>query len=291
MAVILSLLLTSAALAHDDRPGLLSLTERDGGAWNVRLVEPQSGGRSVPVAITWPSGCRPEGTMLRCPSGPLSGLRVDPQGHALVVSTARRDGSREMVALHREGEVPLGQPTAWWGWAILGAEHAGSGLDHGAWVVTLMLACKRFWPAVRAMTAFTVGHAVSLALMGLGALSWGEHALAVELLIALSVLAMAREGLVRPGEGHRTLPIALVVGVVHGLGFGQVVWAGQETSVAAIAGVHLGIEAVQLVAMAGTVVLMRWLSPQRQRWALHALGALSACWVIERALAWSGAVH
>ena len=78
----------------------------------------------------------------------------------------------------------------------LGVEHILSGPDHLLFVLMLLLAVRRTWRLVGAVTAFTVAHSVTLALAALGHLSLEPRA--VEACIALSIVLRSSRTL--PGQ-------------------------------------------------------------------------------------------
>jgi hypothetical protein len=71
----------------------------------------------------------------------------------------------------------------------IGSMHVLEGLDHLAFLLALLLAAPSLARAAWLVTGFTLGHALSLALLALGLVQ--PHASAVELLIASSVLIVA----------------------------------------------------------------------------------------------------
>ena len=112
-----------------------------------------------------------------------------------------------------------------------------------------------WWALLRTVTAFTVGHSVTLVLATLG---WTEASPAwVEPVIALSIAVTALLNL-RPVAWLRTDVLALLFGMVHGFGFAGLLQEDAAPSGLlpwALAGFNLGVEAGQLLAVGAWVLL------------------------------------
>ena len=108
---------------------------------------------------------------------------------------------------------------------------------------------------LRTVTAFTIGHSITLMLATFG---WTQASPRwVEPVIALSIVVTALLNL-RPLPWVRTEVLALLFGLVHGYGFaGLLQEAAAPTGLLpwALAGFNVGVEAGQLLAVAGWVLL------------------------------------
>src|SRR5262249_26247286 len=165
----------------------------------------------------------------------------------------------------------------------LGVEHILSGADHLLFVLGLVLLAPALGAVARTVTAFTVGHSVTLSLVVLGALT--VPAGPAELLIALTVLVLAVE-LTRTHAsllGRRPWAMAAGFGLLHGLGFAG---ALRETGLPlgdiplALFAFNLGIEAGQLAFVAalllGARALARWRWPVWSRLVpVYTMGSLA----------------
>jgi HupE / UreJ protein len=190
----------------------------------------------------------------------------------------------------------------------MGAHHIALGTDHLLFLLALILpaplvATGRRWGGyvggktalrgiVKVVTAFTVGHSITLVF---GALGWAPlPGAVVESAIALSILVSAIHALVPIFRGREVF-IAGGFGLVHGLafattlmGFGLDPW----TMVSSVLGFNLGIEAVQiliiLVAMPWLVLLARSrvYGPFRITAAVLT-GVAALAWLADRALGWA----
>jgi hypothetical protein len=193
----------------------------------------------------------------------------------------------------------------------LGARHIAEGTDHLLFLLALILpaplvAAGGRWGGyagggaalrriVKVVTAFTLGHSVTLLF---GALGWARlPGTVVESAIALSIFVSAVHALVPVFRGREVL-IAGGFGLVHGLafaatltGFGLDPW----TLASSVLGFNLGIEAFQLLVI---LVVMPWLvllARSRVYGPLRIAGAsltgvAAAAWLAERALGWANPV-
>lgn len=294
------LLIALPARAHDFRPGVLSLHEEAPGVFGVAWTPPlDSRGEDSSVSVVYPSACRLEGSRLTCPSGLSGSLRFEglhARSMRVAVEVRRLDGSVgewlvaadapsvELSSMHRRGS---------WVWVKLGVVHIYA-LDHIAFLLGLLLIVKTVRRVVATVTAFTLAHSLTLALAVLGVVQLPSAP--VEATIAASVLLMAREAAVdAPTLTHRApWLVALLFGLVHGLGFASALKAlglPPDSRIGALFGFNVGVELGQLslvVAYFAVLALARkrWQSAGPLRTALcYAMGALAALWLIERSAA------
>ncbi len=154
-----------------------------------------------------------------------------------------------------------------------GIEHIRLGFDHLLFLVVLTLGVvgarpnrASLWRVIKLVTAFTIGHAVSLCLAYFNVLP--VPAAIVEPAIALSIVAVAALAVWRKMGPHPWW-IAGLIGVVHGLGFASsLAGLGLATSnhVVALLTFNVGIDVAQ-VAVVGAVLgayalLGRFVSPR-----------------------------
>jgi len=183
----------------------------------------------------------------------------------------------------------------------LGFEHILTGLDHLLFVFGLLLLVRAPRLLVKTITAFTVGHSVTLSLAALGYVHFPSRP--IEVVIALSVFLPAVE-LTRDEQGEtlmrrRPWAVALGFGLLHGLGFaGALAEVGlpQNEIPLALFSFNVGIEIGQLSFVFAILAARHALRPALAtlpRWAemipLYAMGSLAAYWVLERAATALGA--
>jgi hypothetical protein len=211
------------------------------------------------------------------------------------------------VTLTEAGTVPI-RGHAWSGLGgayHLGLRHIAEGTDHLLFLLTLLLpapllALARRWRGcapvhqslvqiLRIVTAFTLGHSLTLALSVFRLVNVPNKP--VEVLIAVSILISAIHAL-RPLFPGREALIAASFGLVHGLAFAS---ALNELGVTgwyqliSLLGFNLGIETMQLavvvVTLPALILLSRtpWYAVARIAGALFAIIA-SGSWIVERIL-------
>lgn len=140
---------------------------------------------------------------------------------------------------------------------ILGFEHLMGGIDHVLFLLVIMLGSTRIRGVLRAATAFTAAHSVTLALAATGWVSVPPGI--VEPLIALSIAYLAVETMIR-GEPRHRLFVIFGFGLIHGLGFAETLTFTDQMSWRALSSLfafNVGIEVGQaLVVLVGWPVLV-----------------------------------
>lgn len=193
----------------------------------------------------------------------------------------------------------------------LGMRHIAEGTDHLLFLLALLLpapllAVRSHWAArggvrhsliqiVRVVTAFTVGHSITLALGASGVVTLPSRL--VEVLIAFSILVSAIHAL-RPLFPGREPMIAAFFGLIHGLAFAttlQNLGVGAWQRLASILGFNLGIETMQLIVVAAILPSLLILSRTPAYAFFRVAGALfagfaSLGWIAERLFGVSASV-
>ena len=112
-------------------------------------------------------------------------------------------------------------------WAVIckfvpaGIHHILIGPDHILFLVGLLLLGGGWWSLLRIVTAFTVGHSITLSLAALGILTPPPRI--IDPAIALSIIFVGADNLLVGERGRDVRPwIALAFGFVHGFGFANV---------------------------------------------------------------------
>ena len=319
--IVLAGLCSAPVMAHRFAPSLLKMFEIGDGRYQVVWKTPAQKTSDVPLLPVFPDSCRisggDPGTLegtgvvssleLQCAGGlpgrqfAVSGL-VENQASVLF-SLETRDGyyyqsllngARPVFTIPTEPTVSEVMPEYMW----LGMEHIWSGIDHLLFVFGLLLLVGWGKGLIWTITAFTLGHSVTLSLVTLGLL---EYPVAlVEFTIALSIFVLALELARRDGAGlFRRYPwwLAGGFGLLHGMGFaGALAEVGlpQAEVPLALLFFNIGIEVGQLAFIFAVMAL--WFTVRRlilrpgrdaRRWLpvpVYVLGSLSAMWCIERAL-------
>lgn len=182
-------------------------------------------------------------------------------------------------------------------YVVFGVRHILAGPDHLLFVFGLLMLAGSGRRLLQTVTAFTVGHSITLSLAVLGIAVVPTRP--AELAIALTVFALA----VELSRGQQTaslmrrLPWAMAAafGLLHGLGFAT---ALRETGLPAGAiplalfAFNVGIEIGQLLFVLAVAAI--WWALRRlpiacptwvQRVPVYAMGSLAALWCFERAAA------
>lgn len=291
------------ALAHPLGFGVLELdvADREHARFVLRL-SPDEGSAAGAVGLHWPAGCEateevarePGGIEVRrgevhCESGLFGSLEVTGlSGETSVLLRIHRGASAELLRLDaRTPSAELGArpSTTFASFFELGAHHALEGVDHLLFLLGLVMLARERLRIVAAVTAFTVGHAATLALASLDVVS--ADVPTVELLIALSLVALAveltRAREISPPLGARH-PVIFsgAFGLLHGLGFATALGATglpRAERALPLVGFHLGIELAQL-AVIGVALVALWLVRERrpsvELGAAYVVGALGA---------------
>ncbi|MDU0205798.1 MULTISPECIES: HupE/UreJ family protein [Paenibacillus] len=171
-------------------------------------------------------------------------------------------------------------------YVLMGMEHIWSGLDHMLFVLGLLLAAEqRVWKILRLITAFTIGHCITLVLSSLEVAYLSPKI--VEPLIALSILYIAVENIWKRKESARVI-VTLLFGLVHGFGFAEVLRGTLSGHMALpLFSFNLGVEIGQLVVVAIVIPVLLWIKrlPLQIKWNQYAsgiIGVFGLYWLIER---------
>ncbi|MGD1935912.1 MAG: HupE/UreJ family protein [Candidatus Phaeomarinobacter sp.] len=186
---------------------------------------------------------------------------------------------------------------AGWTYFWLGVEHILLGYDHLLFVLALLFLISGIRRLVETITAFTLAHSVTL---GATALGWVSLPSApVEAIIALSIVFLAREGVIRALADDDHAPrlserkpwlVAMAFGLLHGFGFAgalQEIGLPDGAVLTALFAFNLGVEAGQLlfVLIASlTLALFTKFATRRlvEVPVTYGIGAVASVWLIER---------
>lgn len=329
MGLGLLLGLAGAVSAHPLAPSLLALDELDEATpglvrvtWKTPLQTP-AGVRLRPLL---PAHCtqRTEGVASEEGTGLVLRFRVDCGERGLVGSTLSiadldRSGTnallRVALADGRAFQTVLraSQPSftvpdrpaaahVVKSYALLGLSHITFGIDHLLFVLALVLLVRGGRVLVLTITAFTVGHSITLSLAALGAIRLPTAPLEVAIAASLLVVALelAHEG--RGGETQRLgrfpQALAFAFGLLHGLAFASAlaqIGLPQAEIPLALLAFNVGIELGQLAFVAATLCLLAALRPIAARAPAtlgsvpaYAIGTLSVYFLLDRVAALGG---
>ncbi len=318
-AALILLVVPSLASAHPLSFGLLEL--RDESPSRVRVTWRFSGTETSTAGAepSLPSWCRevtpraseslPEGiahrVTLDCGARGLVGADIavrglERTGVQVIVRHVSAHGIDEAILDddHRTWTIPgtTSRLRTAARYLALGVEHIATGWDHLSFVAAIALVARSRRRLLATITAFTLGHSITLALAALGLAHAPQRA--VECAIAWSIVVVAREALHR--EDHpddtRGAPwaVAALFGLLHGFGFAGAlgeVGIPRDAVLTSLVGFNLGVELGQVLfvtaglALAALLARTRTPAPLARKVVAYATGTAGACWCIERAAA------
>lgn len=319
-ALLLCVVAAPYANAHKMAPSLLALEETSNGQFTVNWKTPRVLSTPTRIEARLPAHCTETEAMTRIPDpvGAVWRWQVDCGASGLLGQSIRigglaenksaalvridlLDGRQYRVLLNgdqNEYLVPqrVQRSQVMWDYFLLGMEHILRGVDHlfFVWALILLLPLR---PLLMAVTAFTLGHSVTLALAALQIIRVPQDL--TEIFIALTILLLASElaskrasvdGLVR----RHAFMLCCAFGLLHGLGFASAlidIGLPQEEIVAALLMFNVGVEVGQ-IAFIGVVLALGWLLARALqdwlatlRWVpTYMIGSAAAFWCIERSV-------
>ncbi len=323
LLALLILVATGTAWAHPLAPSSLHLEARGDGRVEVLWRSPSVGPVGQALEPVLPEHCRPVGSAssamtadrsaverrhaVDCGARGLVGHEVSIRGLGatttnVIVEVTLPEGGRARALLH-EGRESFTVPASQGAGAVVasylrfGVEHLITGVDHVLFVLGLLL-LVRGRRLVGAVTAFTLGHSLSLALSVLGVVR--VPSAPVEIAIAATIVVLALD-ILRSRSGASPGPVARwpwalcsLFGLLHGLGFaGALTEAGLPPHAIPLSLVafNVGIELGQLAIVAVALLAFRALGRRAPKTDLltrvapaYAIGSLAAFWVLDRSL-------
>jgi len=318
-----ALLGASAAAAHPLDPALLVLDGQRDGTFEMTWRAPFSPAQAQPLEPVLPAECRvlnsPDpaaqtsaetgGSTVRrarisCGAGGLNGKKLEIRGlvESRIDTLVRiRFPDGRLVRTVLRGDAPAfivqekGPVSTALDYVRLGTEHLATGFDHLLFIFGLVLLVRGRTMLLWTVTAFTLGHSVTLSLAALGWIHVPPGP--VEALIALSIFAVGVE-LSRPPDqrsslGRSPARMAGLFGLLHGLGFaGALAQIGLPDGEIPLAlfSFNVGLELGQLAFIGLCLVAWNRLSMlhvlQRASAApAYVIGTLSSYWMFERVAA------
>jgi hydrogenase/urease accessory protein HupE len=179
-----------------------------------------------------------------------------------------------------------------------GAEHIFLGYDHIAFLIAIILWSSRLWPVVKAVTAFTIAHSITLSLAALDVVR--IPGTIIEPAIAASIIYVAVENFTTR-EATKRWRETFVFGLLHGFGFASALeelGLPKAKLVTALAAFNCGVEIGQVLIIAAAFALLsaidRWQisgasKPVRNARLVHGLSfaivLLASYWFVSRIIA------
>ena len=311
-------LLCASAVAHEVRPAYLRIVATAEGQYDVLWKQPVAGGRLLPLAPAFPDRCTTTAThvdtvtadalirrlRLDCAGG-LRGETIAVDGLARTITDVMlhvqlADGT-SLAGVLRPAKAAMviesSATTETFAYLALGVEHLLFGFDHILFVLCLLFFLyRRVAALIKAVTAFTAAHSVTLGLSALELVKLPQAP--VEAVIALSILFLAVERVRSPKRSittDHTWLVAFAFGLLHGFGFaGALADVGlpQQNLLLALLLFNVGVEMGQLAVIAVALAVvwaigrLRIDVPRKVVLApLCGVGCLAAYWFVERTAA------
>ncbi|MBS97318.1 MAG: hypothetical protein CMI01_01395 [Oceanospirillaceae bacterium] len=179
-----------------------------------------------------------------------------------------------------------------------GVHHVLIGLDHLLFLCVLVFGAKQWRRVIHNSLIFTAGHSLTLGAVALGWLALPPLSVPlIETLIALSIVYGFLRLLLTPDRHALPLWQVGMIGLLHGLGFANVLEHATGLKVSELlvhwAGFNLGIEAGQILVFV-TLAIALWASTQFNylnrtqltKAIIYPSLALALFWTVERGLGW-----
>jgi hydrogenase/urease accessory protein HupE len=136
---------------------------------------------------------------------------------------------------------------------LLGIEHILKGYDHLLFLLALLIVSRDWLSSVKIITFFTIAHSITLAVATLNLVRVPGRF--VEPLIAVSIVYVGVENILRRGDPHGRWLLTFAFGLVHGFGFASVLRdmgvASRQGGVAMpLFSFNLGVELGQIIVAA-----------------------------------------
>ena len=319
--MLLGLCLAMQANADEIRPALLDIKEQNTGLFAVTWKVPTRNNQALAIAPQLPQsleligsptvqdvpGARVEHASYRNTGESLTGQTILIEGLAAVQTDVLllvqlKDGSQHSAILRPASPaftIPVEASKLeiagdYW---LMGTVHILEGADHLLFVLALLLIVNGLGPLVKAVTAFTVAHSITLALATLNVIQMPSAP--TEAIIALSILFLAAE-IVHKHNGQLGVTerwpwlIAFLFGLFHGLGFAGAlseIGVPQAGVPLALLMFNVGVETGQLLfigVVLGLIALLKRLPinapPGAWRVLPYSIGGLAAYWTIDRVM-------
>lgn len=327
MTVVLTCLPVLTVNADEIRPALLDIKEQNTGLFNVTWKVPMRGDRVLALKARLPGslellgsatiknipGAQIERATYKNNEESLAGQTIVIDGLSalqtdVLLLVQLQDGTSHSAILRPaspEFTVPLHASKLkvagdYW---LMGTIHILEGADHLLFVLALMMIVSGFKPLLKAITAFTVAHSITLALATLDVIHVPPAP--TEAIIALSILFLAveiihiRQGKFSLTEQHPWV-VAFIFGLFHGLGFAGAlseIGLPQQEIPLALLMFNVGVETGQLMFIAVVLSLFALLrrlhvAMSQGAWRVlpYMIGSVAAFWVIQRVVSFLPAV-
>lgn len=313
LCILIACFSAQNAYAHEVRPASLEIEQSADNQINVTWKLPITNGKKLKLFPKFPDECQlPDDSQQKIIDGIIveswqmqcgldtGSISIEGLENVLtdVFVRIKRIGQDEQISLLRPSDNLLdlskSEGAACGEYIGIGVEHMIFGWDHLLFVLALLLIVSRrqiLW----VITAFTLGHSITLGLTALGLLSLPSGP--IELLIALSIFFLALEAMHKlKNISSITIEypwiIAIAFGLLHGLGFAGAlseIGLPKGNELWALAMFNIGIELGQILFIIIAASLyalnrhMAWFSEYKIKIILiYLLGTMGAYFTLTR---------
>ena len=320
LITVLTLFLSPVSKSHELRPAYLSITEHKNWQYEILWKTPALGKKQLALKTVFPENCKISNGIRRVKENIIAietwnmDCQQSLQGQNLSIegldktltdvlvrikwlnaeeSTARLTPDKTKLKFDH-GNLQEGQIKTYF---IYGVQHILAGFDHLLFVFAIMLLIapseKLFWT----ITAFTLGHSITLGLASFGLFYFSPPL--IETLIAISIILLAYE-VIRHQRGLSGLTleypwlVTFGFGLLHGFGFAGAlrdIGLPQQDLPIALLFFNLGVEVGQLLFISAILVIISlpFLKNMYNRKKLsiatsYLIGSIAVFWMIERAV-------
>ncbi len=304
--------------AHEVRPAYLEIKETETLSYKIFWKVPERGGNPLDINPEFSAECQIKDKIsyirsanydnyrwyLKC-SKSLKGTIVKLKGlENTTIETIARinhlDGVSETNRIYRgNNSFTIAEDSNFFNVAktyiFLGIDHILLGFDHLCFVLALLLLIKNHHRLLWAITAFTLGHSITLGGAVLGFLNAPSQP--IEAFIAFSIVMVAAE-IISQQRNHVSIIvqkpwlITCTFGLLHGFGFaGALSETGlpQDAIPTALLFFNIGIEFGQIFFIIFVLTLIKLIEkfipkmyPTINLSLTYAIGIIAAFWTIER---------
>lgn len=246
-ATVVCVVANSADLrAHEIRPALLDINEREPGLFDAQWKVPALGEMVLPIQPVFPECMNPVGPpsahaapgailqyfSFKTDGAPIAGETILIDGLTgvqidVLLRIKLANGDSHSIILRPKSPsfvIPerASKGAVSWSYLKMGATHIFGGIDHLLFVFALVVIVPNRWMLLKTITAFTVAHSITLASASLGFVHVPPGP--TEAVIALSIVFLAVE-IIHSRQGKFSLMerypwiVAMTFGLFHGLGF------------------------------------------------------------------------
>ncbi len=304
--------------AHEVRPAYLEITETAAQNYQIFWKLPQKGGALLQITPQFSEDCQAKNTASHIRSAGYDSYRwlmscnrsikgtfvtlkgLENTAIEVIAHIRHLDGKGQTARIYKgQNSFMIAEDSRFFSvaktYTLLGVDHILLGFDHLCFVLALLLLIQNKRRLLGAVSAFTLGHSITLAGAMLGFLYAASQP--IEAFIAFSIVMVAAEILLQQKNQSSLIAqnpwfVTIAFGLLHGFGFaGALSETGlpQDAIPTALLFFNIGIEIGQII----FIVVILWLmslikkfTPKKYPYLVtglaYSIGIIAAFWTIER---------